>query len=111
MWLISGNLVAVISECRIIPSIAPDHSAVTLVLNSTASNLRGPGLWKFNSELLQEGPFVREMKTEITKSERKFLYVSDARTKWELIKCDIRSFARGIFTEARQNKERQRKTT
>ena len=51
-------------------------------------------------------PDHRAMKTEITKSERKFSYLSDARTKWELIKCDPKTCS-GIFTESRQNKERQ----
>ena len=107
VWLISENLADVVSECRIIPSIAPDHSAVTLVINSTASNSRGPGLWKFNSELLKEGSFVQEMKTEIKKSEKIFSYVSDARTKWELIKCDIRSFAQ-VYSRKRAKIKRDR---
>ena len=38
-------------------------------------------------------PDHKAMKIEITKSERKFSYLSDARTKWELIKCDIRRLA------------------
>ena len=110
MWLISENLADVVSESRITPSIAPDHSAGTLVINLTASNSRGPGLWKFNSELLKERSFVQEIKTEIKKSERKCLYVSDARTKWELIKCDIRSFAQ-VYSRKRTKIKRQRERT
>ena len=107
MWLVSENLADVVSECRIILSIAPDHSAVTLVINSTASNSHGPRLWKFNSELLKGGSFVQEMKNEIKKSERKFLYVSDARTKWELIKCDVRSFVQ-VYSWKRAQIKRDR---
>ena len=62
-------------------------------MRSTISNPRGPGQWKFNSEILKENFFVQGMKSEIAKSERKYWYVPGARTTWELIKCVIRRFS------------------
>ena len=109
MWLISKRLADVVSDCKIVPSIAPDHSAVTLSMRSAISMPRGPGLWKFNSELLKEKLFVQGMKSEIAKSERKHSYVSDARTKWELIKCDIRSFSQAYSLQrAKAKRDREK---
>ena len=49
------------------------------------------------------------MKTEITKSERKFSYLSHARTKWELIKCDIRRLAQVYsLNRARTKRDREK---
>ena len=93
LWLISETLIESVTECKIIPSIAPDHSAVAITLKPEVENQRGPGLWKFNSKLLNDENFIESMKNCIQKAETSYNYVNDARTKWELIKCDIRSFA------------------
>ena len=51
LWLVSDNIANSVTDCKIIPSIAPDHSAVTITVESTIQAERGPGLWKFNSEV------------------------------------------------------------
>ena len=93
LWLISETLIESVSECKIVPSITPDHSAVAITLKPGVENQRGPGLWKFNSKLLNDEKFLESMKNCIKEAEIFYDYVNDARTKWELIKCDVRSYA------------------
>ena len=109
LWLVSHNIANSVTDCKIIPSIAPDHSAVAITVESTIHTERGPGLWNFNSEVLKEC-FIRDMRIQIAEAESRFSYVCDPRTKWELVKCEIRSFAINYSikrSKQREDKERE----
>ena len=66
-WLISDNLGQIVSRCEIIPSIAPDHSAVNLYLYNkpTVKSHKYSNYWKFNNSLLKDSEYVMSMKEEI----------------------------------------------
>ena len=106
LLLVSDNIANSVTDCKIIPSIAPDHSAVTITIESTIHAERGPGLWKFNSEVLKEC-FIQDMRIQIAEGESRFSYICDPRTKWEPVKCEIRSFA--INNSIKRSKQRKKK--
>ena len=109
LWLVSENFTKSVSECEIIPSVAPDHSAVTLTLVSKPHSHRGPGFWKFNCEVLKDDNFVTGMRKQIEESETRNANIKDPRTKWELVKCDISYFTiRYSKTRAKQKKHQEK---
>ena len=58
-FFIPNVLQKLIQECRIIPNIFSDHSAIILSIcfdEETAPC--GPGCWRFNNSLLSENEYV-----------------------------------------------------
>ena len=54
--------------------------------------------------------FYSRYENTIAEAESRFSYVCDPRTKWELVKCEIRSFAINYSikrSEQREDKERE----
>ena len=48
-----------VKDCKILPTIYSDHSAVALSMSFNESELpRGPGFWKFNNSLLSDTNYV-----------------------------------------------------
>ena len=56
--LISSFLSTYVTDDRIRPSIKTDHSLISLQLQGTLSEKRGPGFWKFNSTLLKDEEYL-----------------------------------------------------
>ena len=65
-FLISKDLSSEVQSCSKVNSPESDHSAITLHLKS--ENLmqpKGPGFWKFNNCLLEDGEYVDKLREEI----------------------------------------------
>ena len=81
-----------------------DHRAVTLIVDF-ASFKRGPGTFKFNSQLLHNQDFVNDVKKEICKISSMDL---DPHLKWENIKIHIKNlamtFGKSIAIQKRKKK-------
>jgi hypothetical protein len=77
---------------RIDSSIKTDHRGIYISIRGNLFQKRGPGFWKFNSSLLGDEDYVRSMNTLLVEAENKFEDVQDAGLKWDIIKCEIRSF-------------------
>ena len=90
-WLISDVLFDNIAKIDTIPSIQTDHSAITLQLNHIDPGVRGPGLWKFNTSLLNNDDFKEQMKTKLAEWHASY-DLEDTRIKWEIMKYEIRKF-------------------
>ena len=58
-FLTSSSLQDKLGEVDIVSSIKSDHDAITLALNAEETEKRGPGLWIFNSSLLEDGTFFK----------------------------------------------------
>ena len=52
---------------------------------------RGPGFWKFNSELLGDKEFIDVMNNMLLEADKKYDYINNKGLKWDAIKCEIRS--------------------
>lgn len=84
---------------------ASDHSLIDLVLEPSPTMERGPGFWRFPTDLLSDPVFTADM--------RDFLVnwdppqdISSPTVTWEWLKYEIRSFVRK-FTRSRRNEEAQ----
>ena len=89
-WLISEFLTGNVSNTSIDPSIKSDHSKITLSITGTQFNKRGPGFWKFNSELLTDKDYVSIVKKVLLECDEKYGSLDDKNLKWDAIKCEIR---------------------
>ena len=108
-WFISNKLKEIVLKCNIIPSIAPDHSAVLLQLYNrpvTVSNAKR-SYWKFNNSLCSDLVYVQQMKEEIVNLKRKYqTEIEDKRVLWDFLKMKIANFTRKYSKEkAKERKQ------
>ena len=61
MWLMAECIPGKVRTAEIIPGCFSDHSIITLEI-ALVSLARGPGWWKFNSYLLKDKQYVKDMK-------------------------------------------------
>ena len=82
-WLISEFLCNNVKSSKILPIVKSDHRACLINIQGDLFQKRGPGFWKFNSDLLHHAEFIQIVKNTIQSG--KELY-SDANKAilWEL---------------------------
>ena len=90
-FLISGNLVQLSKDTTIESCILSDHSFITLHIDYCDSK-RGPGYWKFNDKLLDDGIFIDKLKEHVKVVLRLYDKL-DAYELWELLKKEIKEFS------------------
>ena len=81
-----------IDQIDIKASIKSDHSAITLKIKNELFEEKGPGYWKFNSSLLSDENFLRQLKNNLKIWKEEYLYIEDARLLWDIMKWKIRCF-------------------
>ena len=92
-FFISKQLKDHVKECKIVPNIYSDHSAVALSVSFNESELpRGPGFWKLNNSLLSETNYVELLTVKIPMFAKKHEQVNGKGLYWEMIKMEIRAF-------------------
>ena len=99
---ITEKLEEIVVNCNIIPSLAPDHSAVQLqfynkpILSSNAKS----SYWKFNNSLCKDDEYVQLMKEEIIDLKQKYQKeIKDSRILWDFKKMKIGNFTRKYSKE------------
>ena len=90
-FLISNSLQDRIKTCDILASLSSDHSPVILTFECVNPITAGSNYWKFNSQLLKNPVFCREL-VEIIDSAKLEHANLDPQLRWELIKYQIRTF-------------------
>jgi hypothetical protein len=104
MWLISSNLLNIISYCKIDIGYRSDHSPVILALK--LSNFqRGKGIWKFNNSLLHDKEYVNLIKRLIQQEMENFTKLKDKGFAWDYLKMMIRSDT--MFYSGAKNKQKK----
>ena len=107
-WLISNNLHDLVRSVDIIPSIKTDHAVITLDLQNSDNEIKGPGFWKLNCALLEDDDYINDVSSKIPiwlAQGRKDL--SDDRVIWDWLKYNIRAHAKQH--SKRRAKERNEK--
>ena len=93
-WLTSKQLLqqSLARNCEI--NFAPhcDHSSVCMEIEKKVRQPRGPGFWKFNSSLLENGDYTATMAEKIPQFIDKYKDLEDKGLLWEMVKMEIRSF-------------------
>ena len=57
-FLVSNTIAVNVKRAEIRPSIAPDHKAIFFSFEIQGEFKRGPGLWKFNNQLLEDQNYI-----------------------------------------------------
>ena len=90
-FLIAQSLKSNIRTAEIRSSIAPDHKAIYLSVEINDAFYRGPGMWKFNNQLLEDENYVQLITGCLPRILSKYQEVESHQLLWELIKMEFRS--------------------
>lgn len=91
-FFISDHLLNNLTDFKITPGLHSDHSILIMKFEFNFVS-RGRGYWKFNSELLHDTTYVKNIKEIIKDSIIEFLEYEDKGLVWELVKLKIRSYS------------------
>lgn len=89
-FLIDKSMVYCASECRIFPFISSDHDAVFLKFNFVDYYDYGPGLWHFNTSLLDNNVFCNRIVDLITTHVKFQTAFPTPHEFWEFLKESIK---------------------
>ena len=107
MILAPIGLIDSVTESSIQPGHLSDHSMVVLELKID-SYIRGPGVWKFNNQLLLDGKFCENMLKKIKETKEACCKSSlDANESWDFLKMEMGSYSKQ-YAKARSKKRRNR---
>lgn len=101
-WFVPTEQVTAKSKIEITPHPLSDHSLLTLCVN-ISDVPRGPGIWRFNNNLLKEDDSTEGMEEQITQALRE--PIDSPHVKWEWVKHKIRDFS--IKYAIEKNRERR----
>ena len=112
-FFISKFLQKLIQECRIMPNIFSDHSALILTIHFDEETApRGPGYWRFNNSLLSANEYVALLRSKIPEFVRKYKEVEDKGLFWEMVKMEIRELTvRFSKLKAKRNRDEEKLLT
>ena len=90
-FLLSSDLIPLVTNSGMYTAYRPDHSLVYLYINIRIPQ-RGKGLWKLNTPLLHDQAYVNIVKQEIKATVQSYLADKNAingQTLFEMIKLNI----------------------
>lgn len=90
LFLVSNHISELVDSCKITPLVHSDHAMITFSVK-TSQVKRGPGLWKFDTLLLQNKDFIQKM-TEFLEDWSVPPELQDPASAWEWMKFEIRKF-------------------
>ena len=102
-FLTSNTLQNNCIKATIEASVSSDHSLIGLEI-MTEVQKRGPGVWKLNNTLLTDDNFIDELKNIIKGCKRMYNYMRPSEL-WDLIKFEIKQFARDWSKHKMQNEK------
>ena len=108
---ISSEIQELVQKIDIIPALSSDHSPVFLSLSKSTKFSYGKNFWKFNSSLVNDTTYIKEMKQHILDTKNQ-LYTTlqnlNDHLKWEYLKYKVRNFTIN-FSKLKAKNERVRK--
>ena len=102
-WLISNHLLYDYHSQDIAPGLKSDHSLVTIALKIACSQQKGRGFFKFNSALLKDAEYIKEVKSLIEKFKADHIKEENRGLFWDALKSQIRGFTIG-YASARSKR-------
>lgn len=85
------------------PGIKSDHKGVKIILNIN-NNMRGPGVWKLNTNILNDSIYKEKIKILIQGVKEKYNFLSK-QMLWEICKIKIREYTIGYCTKKQKTKK------
>ena len=90
-FLIAKSSKLNIRKAEIRSSIAPNRKAIYLSVEINDAFDRGPGTWKFNSQLLEDENYVQLIRECLPRILARYQEVESHQLLWELIKMELRA--------------------
>jgi exonuclease III len=100
----SDQLLNEISNYKINPGLSSDHSILIFELNNDNIE-RGRGFWKFNSKLLHNPEYVKNIKEIIKNCKSELEKYTDKGLTWEIVKLKIRSYTIPFCIKRKKEKQ------
>ena len=85
-----------VNTCQILPSYLSDHNPIFLQL-VTDENIKGKGLWKFNTQHLKNLHYVKSINDILQKANVKYTDLNPI-LRWEVVKDEIMTFSKSYST-------------
>jgi exonuclease III len=85
------HLLNIAINTEILPGIHSDHSLLKLTIGN-ASERTGRGFWKFNTSLLHDEEYVKNIKNIIRSTGETYSNINDKGLIWEMIKLNVRNY-------------------
>ena len=101
-WFNAEHLLNDLQEYKILPGLHSDHSILKISFGNHNIN-RGKGFWKFNSKLLHDSDYVKNIKEIIQDCKEEYIIQEDKGLTWELVKLKIRSYSVPFCIKKRKN--------
>ena len=108
-FLVSNSLRDFIVECDIYKNTVSDHDLISLYIKGHNVPSRGPGIYKFNNELLTNETFVNDMRENIP------IWIADAeaqledsRDQWDFLKYKMGGFSRKFGAQVKKERDRRK---
>ena len=109
-WLISQFLSPIVKTNIMPDKIKTDHKPIEIIITPQNYIKRGPGFWKFNTELLHDDSYTNNIITMIDQLKEDYIDMRDKGLKWDLIKCKIRGFTIK-YSKAKKRKQLERSSS
>ena len=107
-FLIQNKYQKIATSVKIIPGIKSDHKIIEFTLKLNKNN-RGPGFWKFNSSILKENEYTREMALLINKVWDDSTEMKDMLVRFDWLKYKIKEYTIQ-YCKNRAKTKRQKET-
>lgn len=107
-FFISANLFDYAEMCEIAPCCFSDHDYVNLSFDFHNLSPRGPGLWKLNASLLDDGSFCQFVSGRIWDLFECKSFFSSIRSWWDFFKESLRREIIAFSKEKRRRSSRDR---
>ena len=90
--LISNTLQKFVTMTDILTPISTNHSPVLFSLSKEKITVRGTGLWKFDSSLINDQNYKTEIEKLIRNISNENKFLLNRQLKWELLKYEVGKF-------------------
>lgn len=104
-FIISTNSLQYCSNCYYRMSTISDHSYVCIHFDFTEVE-RGPGMWIFNTTLLNDDYYCKRIYDKISESLQCPLYKSEKLIWWDNLKYKIKAFSK-LYAQKKRREEKQ----
>ena len=106
---ISNNFQEFIKNIDVLSSFCSDHSPIYFRLQKCQEYKKGRNFWKFNSSLIEDNDFVRQLKDHIKfiKNDMETSFTNSFHCQWEYLKYEMRDFSIG-FSKNKAKQKRQK---
>ena len=105
-FMISAQLSDNVEKMLILPALLSDHSHIYVSFKFSPI-IKGPGLWKLNTSLLEDPDYILLLTENIENWKNEFATLDNKSLVWDLIKYKIREIST-TYSKLKRKENRQK---